>query len=153
MTTGSRRSKHLAGKAHATACHGCPHVRILYIHTLRSIPLSIHGNVYLFFEALVLIRWGRGCTKIRGNRSWSPSAPFFFSSPRFISSLTLSLSPFLPPPPPLLLLSLSCHDTLPASLFHGACATRVRVRVCIRAVHAERAKESAPKSGAKPVSR
>ena len=92
MTTGSRRSKHLAGKAHATACHGCPHVRILYIHTLRSIPLSIHGNVYLFFEALVLIRWGRGCTKIRGNRSWSPSAPFFFSSPRFISSLTLSLS-------------------------------------------------------------
>ena len=104
MTTGSRRSKHLAGKAHATACHGCPHVRILYIHTLRSIPLSIHGNVYLFFEALVLIRWGRGCTKIRGNRSWSPSAPFFFSSPRFISSLTLSLSPFLPPPPPLLLL-------------------------------------------------
>ena len=109
MTTGSRRSKHLAGKAHATA-YGCPHVRTTCIYTYiriciytRSscvrIPLSIHGNVYLFFKALVLIRWGRGCTKIRGNRSWSPSARFFPSVPlrqaRFFSSLTLSLSPSL----------------------------------------------------------
>ena len=45
--------------------------------------------------------------------------------------LLLSSSLFVLPPPPPLLLSLSCHDTLPASLFHGACATRVRVRAYV----------------------
>lgn len=65
-----------------------------YTHSLSCIPLSIHGNVYLFFEALVLIRWGRSCTKIRGNRSWSPSARFFSpsssSSPPRSSSVAAS---------------------------------------------------------------
>lgn len=44
------------------------------------------------------------------------------------------------------------HRSLPPALFYGARPLYTRVYVCIRAVHAARAKESAP-AGAKPVSR